>query len=86
MFHPDAAPYRGFGVTINMDEHISTHDTLVNAFDFNVLISGHEKILGTKQHINTDEKFVFSVMDNVKQAMNETESANEITAVCGSYP
>ncbi len=53
---------------------------MVNDFDFDVLISGHEKILGTKQHIMTDKEFVFSVMDNVKQAMNESESANEITA------
>ena len=82
LFHPDAAPYKGFGVTVNMDEHIEAHDTLVNDFDFDVLISGHEKILGTKQHIKTDKEFVFSVMDNVKQAMNETESASEITAKC----
>jgi len=82
LFHPDAAPYRGFGVTVNMDEHIKAHDTLVNDFDFDVLISGHEKILGTKQHIKTDKEFVFSVMDNVKQAMTETESASEITAKC----
>ena len=65
-----------------MDEHIKAHDTLINDFDFDVLISGHEKILGTKQHIKTDKEFVFSVMDNVKQAMNETESVNEIIAKC----
>ena len=82
LFHPDAAPYKGFGVTVNMDEHIRAHDTLVNDFDFDVLISGHEKILGTKQHIKTDKEFVFSVMDNVRQAMNETESTDEITAKC----
>jgi len=82
LFHPDAAPYKGFGVTINMDEHIRAHDTLVNDFDFDVLISGHEKILGTKQHINTDKEFVFSVMNNVKQAMNETESTSEIIEKC----
>ena len=82
LFHPDAAPYRGFGVTVSMDDHIRAHDTLVNDFDFDVLISGHEKILGTKQHIKTDKEFVFSVMDNVKQAMNEAESASEITAKC----
>jgi len=82
LFHPDAAPYKGFGVTVNMDEHIRAHDTLVNDFDFDVLISGHEKILGTKQHIKTDKEFVFSVMDNVKQAMNKTESTSEIIEKC----
>ncbi len=82
LFHPDAAPYKGLGVTVNMDEHIRAHDTLVNDFDFDVLISGHEKILGTKQHIKTDKEFVFSVMDNVKQAMNDTESVDETIAKC----
>ena len=82
LFHPDAAPYKGFGVTVDMDEHIKAHDILVNDFDFDVLISGHEKILGTKQHIKTDKEFVFSVMNNVKQAMNETDAPSEITAKC----
>ena len=76
LFHPAAAPYRGFGVTVNMDEHIKAHDTLVNDFDFDVLISGHEQILGTKDHIKTDKEFVLSVMDNVKQAIQEIESNN----------
>ena len=71
LFHPAAAPYRGFGVTVNMDEHIKAHDTLVDDFDFDVLISGHEQILGTKDHIKTDKEFVLSVMDNVKQAIQE---------------
>ena len=65
-----------------MDEHIKAHDTLVNDFDFDVLISGHEQILGTKQHIKTDKEFVLSVMDNVRQAMKESESANDVTAKC----
>ena len=84
LFHPAAAPYRGFGVTVNMDEHIKAHDTLVNDYDFDVLISGHEKILGTKQHITTDKEFVFSVMDNIKQATNETSSVSEVIAKCVS--
>ena len=83
LFHPAAAPYRGFGVTVNMDEHIKAHDTLVNDFDFDVLISGHEQILGTKEHIITDKEFVLSVMEIVKQAIQETESTNEeITSKC----
>jgi glyoxylase-like metal-dependent hydrolase (beta-lactamase superfamily II) len=83
LFHPAAAPYRGFGVTVNMDEHIKAHDTLVNDFDFDVLISGHEQILGVKDHIKTDKEFVLSVMDNVKQAIQETESTSEgVTAKC----
>ncbi len=84
LFHPAAAPYKGFGVTVNMEEHIKAHDTLVNDFDFEVLISGHEQILGTKDHIKTDKEFVLSVMNNVKQIIqSEPEITNEeITAKC----
>lgn len=84
LFHPAAAPYKGFGVTVDMDEHIKAHDILVNDFDFEVLISGHEQILGTKDHIKTDKEFVLSVMNNVKQIIqSEPEITNEeITTKC----
>ena len=71
LFHPAAAPYRGFGVTVDMDEHIKAHDTLVEDFEFDVLISGHEQILGTKEHIKTDKEFVLSVMDIIEQTLEE---------------
>ena len=85
LFHPAAAPYRGFGVTVNMDAHINAHDILVNDYDFDVLISGHEKILGTKEHIKTDKEFVLSVMDNVKQAMQETGSSEDVVEKCKEF-
>ena len=81
LFHPNAAPYRGFGVTVNLDEHIKAHDTLVDNFDFDVLISGHEQILGTKDHIKTDKEFVLSVMNNTKEAMNLV-SDDQIIQTC----
>ena len=81
LFHPDAAPYRAFAVTVNLDEHIKAHDTIVEDFDFDVLVSGHEQILGTKEHIKTDKEFVLSVMDNTKQAM-ELVSEDEIIPTC----
>ncbi|WP_316504204.1 hypothetical protein [Nitrosopumilus sp.] len=68
-----------------MDEYIKAHDTLAEDYDFDVLISGHEKILGTKEHIRTDKEFVLSVMDNVKQIMannSETTDSDLITARC----
>lgn len=81
LFHPGAAPYRAFAVTVNLDEHIKAHDTLVEDFDFDVLVSGHEQILGTKEHIKTDKEFVLSVMDNTKQAM-ELISEDEVVQTC----
>jgi len=54
---------------------------LVNDFDFDVLISGHMQILGTKDHIKTDKEFIFSVMDNIKHSM-ETVSSGEVIQTC----
>ncbi len=81
LFHPGGAPYRAFAVTVDMDEHIKAHDSLVNDFDFDVLISGHMQILGTKDHIKTDKEFIFSVMDNIKHSM-ETVSSDEVIQTC----
>jgi multidrug efflux pump subunit AcrB len=50
-------------------------------FDFDVLVSGHEQILGTKEHIKTDKEFVLSVMDNTKQAI-ELVSEDQIVSTC----
>ncbi len=81
LLHPEAAPYRAFGVTVNLDEHIKAYDTLIEDFDFDVLVSGHEQILGTKEHIKTDKEFVLSVMNNTKQAM-ELVSEDKVVQTC----
>ena len=81
LFHPGGAPYRAFAVTVDMDEHIKAHDRMVNEFDFDVLISGHMKILGTKDHIKTDKEFIFSVMDNIKHSMG-TVSSDKVIQTC----
>ena len=81
LFHPGGAPYKAFAVTVDMDEHIMAHDNLVNDFDFDMLISGHMQILGTKAHIKTDKEFIFSVMDNIKYSM-ETVSSDKVIQTC----
>jgi len=81
LFHPGAAPYRAFGVTVNLDEHIRAHDTLVEDFDFDVLVSGHEQILGVKEQVKTDKEFVLSVMNNTKLAI-ESVSDDEVIQTC----
>ena len=81
LFHPGAAPYRGFGVTVNLNEHIRAHDILISDFDFDVLISGHEEILGTKDHVKVDKEFVLSVIDNTIEAM-DTGSEDDVVSTC----
>ena len=81
LFHPGAAPYRAFGVTVDLDTHIQAHDTLVNDFDFDVLISGHEQILGTKDHIKIDKEFVLSMAEITNQAI-QTVSSDKVIQTC----
>jgi len=81
LFHPGAAPYRAFGVTVNLDTHIQAHDTLVEDFDFDVLVSGHEQILATKDHIKTDKEFILSMKDIIQQAI-QTVASDETIQTC----
>jgi len=81
LFHPGAAPYKGFGVTVDLDEHIRAHDKLIEDFDFDVLVSGHGQILGTKEHIKIDKAFVLSVIENTKQAMKLVPN-DKIVSTC----
>ena len=81
LFHPGAAPYRAFAVTVNLDAHIQAHDTLVEDFDFDVLISGHEQILAIKDHIKTDKEFILSMMEITEQAIQNVPS-DEVVQTC----
>ena len=73
LVRPAASPYRAFGVTPNLETYLQAHDTLVNDYDFDVLISGHEQILATKDHIKTNKQFVLTMMEIVQQALDEVQ-------------
>ena len=73
LLRPDAAPYRAFAVTPDIDMYLQTHDMLINEFDFDVLVSGHTGILATKEHIKTNKEFTLDVMSNAQNAMTLVE-------------
>ncbi len=64
MFHPGGGPFKAFGLTKDMNAYLETHDVLLEKYDFDVLISGHEQILSTKDHIRTNKIFTLDVMQN----------------------
>lgn len=70
MFHPGAGPFKAFGITKDLNAYISAHDILIEDYDFDVLVSGHEQILATKDHIKTNKEFTLDVIQNVKQAQH----------------
>ncbi|MBT8251511.1 MAG: MBL fold metallo-hydrolase, partial [Nitrosopumilus sp.] len=75
-FHPNAAPFQYFGITRDMGEHIAAHDKLL-AMDWDIIVSGHEPILGTPEHLIFNKEFTLSVLDNAYTAMQTTQpSAN----------
>ena len=76
LFHPNAAPFMYFGITRDMGEHIAVHDKLL-AMDWDIMISGHEPILGTPEHLKFNKEFTLAVLDNAKTAIQTTQpSAN----------
>jgi len=68
LMRPGEPPYRGFGVTPDIDLYLDTHDVLQN-FDFDVLISGHTNLLATKEDIKINKQFTESVLENAKNAL-----------------
>ena len=68
LFHPNAGPFLGFGITTDMNAHLAIHDILLEKYDFEVLISAHEQILATKDHLKTNKQFVLDVMANVVES------------------
>ena len=76
LFHPNAAPFQYFGIARDMGEHIAAHDKIL-AMDWEIIISGHEPILGTPEHLKFNKEFTLSVLDNAFAAMQTTQpSAN----------
>lgn len=73
MFHPGGAPFYGFALTPNVNAYLEAHEILVNDYDFDVLISGHEQILATKDHIKQNKQFTLDVRENVMQAMQTVD-------------
>jgi hypothetical protein len=75
-FHPNAAPWQYFGITRYMGMHIAAHDKLL-AMDWNIVVSGHEPILGTPEYVQFNKEFTLAVLDNAVNAIQTTQpSAN----------
>ena len=64
MFHPGAGPFKAFGITKDMNAYLKAHDILLEEYDFDVLVSGHEQILATKDHLKINKEFTLDVMQN----------------------
>jgi len=76
LFHPNAAPFQFMGITRDVGEHLAVHDKLL-AMDWEIIVSGHEPILGTPEHLKFNKEFTLAVLDNAITAIQTTQpSAN----------
>lgn len=76
LIRPAESPYRAFGVTPDINLYLETHDVL-QTFDFTVLISGHTELLATKKHVETNQMFTQSVMDNAPMGLDSEDDPLE---------
>lgn len=81
LLHPGSAPFAGFGTSINLDSYVQAHDTLLENYDFDVLIPGHTEILASKAHLETNKAFTLSMRDIVEEARRAGDSA-DLTQIC----
>ena len=81
LLHPGSAPFAGFGASIDLDAYVRAHDTLLENYDFDVLIPGHTELLATKSHLETNKSFTLSMRNIVEEAMGVGNSA-EMTQTC----
>ncbi len=72
LFHPNAAPFQYMGITRDVGEHLTIHDKLL-AMDWEIIISGHEPILGTPEHLQSNKEFTLAVLDNAITAIQTTQ-------------
>ncbi len=74
LLRPGITPWKAFAATPDINQYLKTHDTLVEDFDFDVLVSGHTQILATKEHIKTNKQFTLDVMENARKALQMSDS------------
>ena len=76
MFHPKAGPFKSFA-TPDINVLLAVHDRILGLFDFDLILTGHEPILGTPEDVKINKQFMMSVLDNSIRALEQV-NATEI--------
>jgi len=82
IFHPEHAPFKNFAITKDIGNYISVHDKILE-YDFDAIISGHQQILGTSDHLKTNKEFTLDVLNNTLQGF-QTWDFMEVAQQYGS--
>jgi len=78
-FHQDAAPWLNFAESRDAIFNFAVADILLEKFDFEIFISGHERIVGTRKHLEQHRDFLKDMQVAVMQAF-QTINIPEIRA------
>jgi hypothetical protein len=65
---PGDVPYMNFGSTSNLGGYIEILDTLLQ-YDFDTILSGHTSILGTREDVLVNHRYVRDVRDTAMKGM-----------------
>lgn len=65
---PGEVPFMGFGATAHIGEYMEFFDEVL-AYDFDVVLSGHVSVLGTRDDWIEAKEYVFDVRDSVLNGM-----------------
>lgn len=65
MFHPDAAPWIHWGESTDPMFAFMLPEKLLNGYDFEFVITGHERIVGTRAHMETYKELI----EDMKQSI-----------------
>lgn len=85
MFHPDAAPWIHWGESSDPFFAFGLPDMLLEQYDFNFVIVGHERIVGTPEHMETYKAFKDDMMRTIMGVVQGEPFQAEAKAAAERY-
>ncbi|MDV7141565.1 MBL fold metallo-hydrolase [Tropicimonas sp. TH_r6] len=85
MFHPDAAPWIHFGESTDPWFAFGLPDRLLAEYDFNFVITGHERIVGTPEHMELYSSFIKDMKQTIGGIVQSDWYHTEMAEVATRY-
>ena len=83
---PGYVPFMDFAYTADLGEYIKSFDDILK-YDFNIVLSGHEIVLGSRNDVVDAKEYTLDVRDTVLKAMATMEERfGKIYAAFGKDP
>jgi glyoxylase-like metal-dependent hydrolase (beta-lactamase superfamily II) len=85
MFHPDAAPWIHWGESSDPWFAFGLPDMLLKQYDFNFVVVGHERIVGTPEHMKTYQAFIDDMKKTIMGILNSDWYQSAMKEATGRY-